>query len=203
MYEGPIQDLIDQLAKLPGLGPKGAQRIAFHLLAGENTEIDRLNAALTKVRDDVTFCDECGNIAADRLCRLCSDSRRDTTKICVVEEPKDIYAIEKTREFDGRYHVLGGALDPLSGIGPDQLRIRELLKRLAERPDGTVVSEIIVATDPNTEGEATATYLLRMLRDFPGLSVTRLASGLPMGGDLEFADELTLGRALSGRRVLV
>ncbi|GAA4668362.1 recombination mediator RecR [Gordonia humi] len=203
MYEGPIQDLIDQLAKLPGLGPKGAQRIAFHLLAGENTEIDRLTAALIKVRDDVTFCEECGNIAAERLCRLCADPRRDATKICVVEEPKDIYAIEKTREFDGRYHVLGGALDPLSGIGPDQLRIRELLKRLAEQTDGTVVSEIIVATDPNTEGEATATYLLRMLRDFPGLSVTRLASGLPMGGDLEFADELTLGRAFSGRRALV
>ncbi|MCF8569197.1 recombination mediator RecR [Gordonia sp. HY002] len=202
MYEGPIQDLIDQLAKLPGLGPKGAQRIAFHLLAGEKTEIDRLTAALVKVRDDVTFCDECGNIAADRLCRICGDSRRDGTKICVVEEPKDIYAIERTREFDGRYHVLGGALDPLSGVGPDQLRIRELLKRLAEQSDGSVVSEIIVATDPNTEGEATATYLLRMLRDFPGLSVTRLASGLPMGGDLEFADELTLGRALSGRRVL-
>ncbi len=203
MYEGPIQDLIDQLAKLPGLGPKGAQRIAFHLLAGENTEIDRLTAALGKVRDDVTFCAECGNIAADRLCRICADARRDATKICVVEEPKDIYAIERTREFDGRYHVLGGALDPLSGVGPDQLRIRELLKRLAEQTDGSVVSEIIVATDPNTEGEATATYLLRMLKDFPGLSVTRLASGLPMGGDLEFADELTLGRALSGRRVLV
>ncbi|GEE01526.1 recombination protein RecR [Gordonia spumicola] len=203
MYEGPIQDLIDQLAKLPGLGPKGAQRIAFHLLAGENVEIDRLVAALGKVRDDVTFCAECGNIAAERLCRICADARRDATKICVVEEPKDIYAIERTREFDGRYHVLGGALDPLSGIGPDQLRIRELLKRLAEQSDGSVVSEIIVATDPNTEGEATATYLLRMLKDFPGLSVTRLASGLPMGGDLEFADELTLGRALSGRRVLV
>ncbi|GAC78997.1 MULTISPECIES: recombination mediator RecR [Gordonia] len=203
MYEGPIQDLIDQLAKLPGLGPKGAQRIAFHLLAGENAEIDRLTAALGKVRDDVTFCAECGNIAADRLCRICADARRDATKICVVEEPKDIYAIERTREFDGRYHVLGGALDPLSGVGPDQLRIRELLKRLAEQSDGSVVSEIIVATDPNTEGEATATYLLRMLKDFPGLSVTRLASGLPMGGDLEFADELTLGRALSGRRVLV
>ncbi|WP_132992434.1 recombination mediator RecR [Gordonia zhaorongruii] len=202
MYEGPIQDLIDQLSKLPGLGPKGAQRIAFHLLAGEKSEIDRLIAALGQVRDDVTFCDECGNIAAERLCRICSDARRDGTKICVVEEPKDIYAIERTREFDGRYHVLGGALDPLSGIGPDQLRIRELLKRLAEQSDGSVVGEIIVATDPNTEGEATATYLLRMLKDFPGLSVTRLASGLPMGGDLEFADELTLGRALSGRRIL-
>ncbi|MGB3302351.1 recombination mediator RecR [Gordonia sp. (in: high G+C Gram-positive bacteria)] len=203
MYEGPIQDLIDQLAKLPGLGPKGAQRIAFHLLAGENVEIDRLIAALGHVRDDVVFCSECGNVAAEKLCRICADARRDVTKICVVEEPKDIYAIERTREFDGRYHVLGGALDPLSGIGPDQLRIRELLRRLGTQEDGQDVSEIIVATDPNTEGEATATYLLRMLKDFPGLSVTRLASGLPMGGDLEFADELTLGRALSGRRVLV
>lgn len=202
MYEGPIQVLIDQLAKLPGLGPKGAQRIAFALLAGDKSEIDRLVAALGEVRDNVAFCSECGNIAAARLCRICSDARRDATKICVVEEPKDIYAIERTKEFDGRYHVLGGALDPLSGIGPDQLRIRELLQRLANQPDGVDVSEIIIATDPNTEGEATATYLLRMLKDFPGLSMTRLASGLPMGSDLEFADELTLGRALSGRRIL-
>lgn len=202
MYEGPIQVLIDQLAKLPGLGPKGAQRIAFSLLAGDKNEIDRMVAALAEVRDNVTFCAECGNVAAERLCRICADARRDATKICVVEEPKDIYAIERTKEFDGRYHVLGGALDPLSGIGPDQLRIRELLQRLANQPDGVDVTEIIIATDPNTEGEATATYLLRMLKDFPGLSMTRLASGLPMGSDLEFADELTLGRALSGRRVL-
>ncbi|GAC58148.1 recombination protein RecR [Gordonia hirsuta DSM 44140 = NBRC 16056] len=202
MYEGPIQVLIDQLAKLPGLGPKGAQRIAFSLLAGDKQEIDRLTAALGEVRDNVNFCAECGNVAAKRLCRICSDARRDATKICVVEEPKDIYAIERTKEFDGRYHVLGGALDPLSGIGPDQLRIRELLQRLANQPDGVDVTEIIIATDPNTEGEATATYLLRMLKDFPGLSMTRLASGLPMGSDLEFADELTLGRALSGRRIL-
>lgn len=203
MYEGPIQDLIDELGKLPGLGPKGAQRIAFHLLAAENAETNRLIGALTRVRDDVTFCAECGNVSADRLCRICSDARRDVTKICVVEEPKDVLAIERTREFAGRYHVLGGALDPLSGIGPDQLRIRELLRRLGNQEDGVDVSEVIVATDPNTEGEATATYLVRMLKDFPGLSVTRLASGLPMGGDLEFADDLTLGRALSGRRVLV
>ncbi|AVL99356.1 recombination protein RecR [Gordonia iterans] len=202
MYEGPIQVLIDQLAKLPGLGPKGAQRIAFSLLAGDKAEIDRLVTALGEVRDNVSFCAECGNVAAERLCRICADARRDATKICVVEEPKDIYAIERTKEFDGRYHVLGGALDPLSGIGPDQLRIRELLQRLANQPDGVDVTEIIIATDPNTEGEATATYLLRMLKDFPGLSMTRLASGLPMGSDLEFADELTLGRALSGRRVL-
>ncbi len=202
MYEGPIQVLIDQLAKLPGLGPKGAQRIAFSLLAGDKAEIDRLVTALGEVRDNVSFCAECGNVAAERLCRICADARRDATKICVVEEPKDIYAIERTKEFDGRYHVLGGALDPLSGVGPDQLRIRELLQRLANQPDGVDVTEIIIATDPNTEGEATATYLLRMLKDFPGLSMTRLASGLPMGSDLEFADELTLGRALSGRRVL-
>lgn len=202
MYEGPIQVLIDQLAKLPGLGPKGAQRIAFSLLAGDKAEIDRLVTALGEVRDNVSFCAECGNVAAERLCRICADARRDATKICVVEESKDIYAIERTKEFDGRYHVLGGALDPLSGIGPDQLRIRELLQRLANQPDGVDVTEIIIATDPNTEGEATATYLLRMLKDFPGLSMTRLASGLPMGSDLEFADELTLGRALSGRRVL-
>lgn len=202
MYEGPIQDLIDELAKQPGLGPKGAQRIAFHLLAVENKEIDRLIGALGRVRDNVTFCSECGNVSANVKCRICSDARRDATKICVVEEPKDVHAIERTREFNGRYHVLGGALDPLSGIGPDQLRIRELLRRLGNQEDGVDVTEVIVATDPNTEGEATATYLLRMLRDFPGLTVSRLASGLPMGGDLEFADELTLGRALSGRRAL-
>lgn len=202
MYEGPIQDLIDEMAKLPGLGPKGAQRIAFHLLAVPAADIDRLTAALVHVRDDVVFCEVCGNVSAQVRCRICRDARRDGSKICVVEEPKDVQAIERTKEFTGRYHVLGGALDPLGGIGPDQLRIRELLRRLANQEDGVDVSEIIVATDPNTEGEATATYLQRMLKDFPGLSVTRLASGLPMGGDLEFADELTLGRALSGRRIL-
>jgi recombination protein RecR len=202
VYEGPIQDLIDELAKLPGLGPKGAQRIAFHLMAVPAADIDRLTAALVHVRDDVVFCEVCGNVSAQARCRICRDARRDASKICVVEEPKDVQAIERTKEFAGRYHVLGGALDPLGGIGPDQLRIRELLRRLANQEDGVDVSEVIVATDPNTEGEATATYLQRMLRDFPGLSVTRLASGLPMGGDLEFADELTLGRALSGRRVL-
>ncbi|CAM3071924.1 MULTISPECIES: recombination mediator RecR [Actinomycetes] len=202
MYEGPIQDLIDELAKLPGLGPKGAQRIAFHLLAVPAGDIDRLTAALVHVRDDVVFCEVCGNVSAQVRCRICRDARRDASKICVVEEPKDVQAIERTKEFTGRYHVLGGALDPLGGVGPDQLRIRELLRRLGNQEDGVDVSEVIVATDPNTEGEATATYLQRMLRDFPGLSVTRLASGLPMGGDLEFADELTLGRALSGRRIL-
>ncbi|MFD6896216.1 recombination mediator RecR [Rhodococcus sp. NPDC060086] len=202
MYEGPVQDLIDELGKLPGVGPKSAQRIAFHLLSVEPPEIDRLQAALQKVRDGVQFCEVCGTVSDRERCRICSDSRRDRTQICVVEEPKDVQAIERTREFRGRYHVLGGALDPLNGIGPDQLHIRELLTRIGNQEDGVDVSEVIIATDPNTEGEATATYLVRMLRDFPGLAVTRLASGLPMGGDLEFADELTLGRALSGRRAM-
>ncbi|MFR9752689.1 recombination mediator RecR [Nocardia sp. 004] len=202
MYEGPVQDLIDELGKLPGVGPKSAQRIAFHLLQVEPPEIDRLQVALQKVRDGIRFCALCGTVADGELCRICADPRRDRSMICVVEEPKDVQAIERTREFGGRYHVLGGALDPLSGIGPDQLRIRELLARIGNQEDGIDITEVIIATDPNTEGEATATYLVRMLRDFPGLRVTRLASGLPMGGDLEFADELTLGRALSGRRAL-
>ncbi|MEU0795731.1 MULTISPECIES: recombination mediator RecR [Amycolatopsis] len=198
MYEGVVQDLIDELGRLPGVGPKSAQRIAFHLLAADPADISRLQDVLGKVKEGVQFCEVCGNVSEQQKCRICRDERRDLTVICVVEEPKDVLAVERTREFKGRYHVLGGALDPLSGIGPEQLRMRELLKRIGEAD----ISEIIIATDPNTEGEATATYLVRMLRDFPGLSVTRLASGLPMGGDLEFADELTLGRALSGRRVL-
>ncbi|MEV7093681.1 recombination mediator RecR [Amycolatopsis sp. NPDC051045] len=198
MYEGVVQDLIDELGRLPGVGPKSAQRIAFHLLATDPADISRLQDVLGKVKEGVQFCEVCGNVSEQQKCRICRDERRDLTVICVVEEPKDVLAVERTREFKGRYHVLGGALDPLSGIGPEQLRMRELLKRIGEAD----ISEIIIATDPNTEGEATATYLVRMLRDFPGLSVTRLASGLPMGGDLEFADELTLGRALSGRRVL-
>lgn len=202
MYEGPVQDLIDELGKLPGVGPKSAQRIAFHLLSVEPPEIDRLQAALQRIRDGVQFCEVCGTVSDQQRCRICSDPRRDRTVICVVEEPKDVQAIERTREFRGRYHVLGGALDPLNGVGPDQLHIRGLLTRIGNQEDGVDVSEVIIATDPNTEGEATATYLVRMLRDFPGLSVTRLASGLPMGGDLEFADELTLGRALSGRRAM-
>ncbi|MCQ4121776.1 recombination mediator RecR [Rhodococcus tibetensis] len=202
MYEGPVQDLIDELGKLPGVGPKSAQRIAFHLLSVEPSEIQRLENALERVRDGVQFCVVCGTVSDKDYCRICADPRRDRTVICVVEEPKDVQAVERTREFKGRYHVLGGALDPLSGIGPDQLRIRELLGRIGNQEDGVDVSEVIIATDPNTEGEATATYLVRMLRDFPGLTVSRLASGLPMGGDLEFADELTLGRALSGRRTL-
>ncbi|MBE5460535.1 recombination protein RecR [Mycobacteroides abscessus] len=202
VFEGPVQDLIDELGKLPGVGPKSAQRIAFHLLGVEAPDIDRLTAALTRVRDGVQFCEVCGNVSDKERCRICADPRRDIALVCVVEEPKDVQAVERTREFRGRYHVLGGALDPLSGVGPDQLRIRELLTRIGTEEDGVPISEVIIATDPNTEGEATATYLVRMLRDFPGLTVTRLASGLPMGGDLEFADELTLGRALSGRRPL-
>ena len=168
MFEGPVQDLIDELGKLPGIGPKSAQRIAFHLLSVEPPDIDRLTAVLGKVRDGVKFCEVCGNVSDDDRCRICSDSRRDASLVCVVEEPKDVAAVERTREFRGRYHVLGGALDPLSGVGPEQLRIRELLNRIGERVDGVDVAEVIIATDPNTEGEATATYLVRMLRDIPG-----------------------------------
>lgn len=202
MYEGPVQDLIDELGRLPGVGPKSAQRIAFHLLAAEPVDVERLREALRGVKDGVLFCEVCGNVSEQARCRICLDARRDITLICVVEEPKDVQAIERTREFKGRYHVLGGSLDPLSGIGPGQLRIRELMTRLGGVDGDPEIAEVIIATDPNTEGEATATYLVRLLRDFPGLAVTRLASGLPMGGDLEFADELTLGRALSGRRAI-
>ena len=200
MFEGPVQDLIDELGRLPGIGPKSAQRIAFHLLATEEADVTRLQEALQKVKVGVVFCEVCGNVSEQTRCRICSDARRDATVVCVVEEPKDVMAVERTREFRGRYHVLGGALDPLSGIGPDQLRVRELLTRIGGAGDEPEIAEVILAMDPNTEGEATATYLVRLLRDFPGLSVTKLASGLPMGGDLEFADELTLGRALAGRR---
>ncbi|HTK64374.1 MAG TPA: recombination mediator RecR [Pseudonocardia sp.] len=205
MFEGPVQDLIDELGRLPGVGPKSAQRIAFHLLAAEPADVGRLQDVLQKVKEGVRFCDVCANVSEKPRCRYCSDLRRDATLLCVVEEPKDVLAVERTREFRGRYHVLGGALDPLAGVGPDQLKIRQLVARIGgtgPAEDETDIKEIIIATDPNTEGEATATYLLRLLRDFPGLSVTRLASGLPMGGDLEFADELTLGRALSGRRTM-
>lgn len=197
MYEGPVQDLIDELGRLPGVGPKSAQRIAFHLLQTDPADVRRLVLALTEVKDKVRFCSTCFNVAEQDECRICRDPRRDLTAICVVEEPKDVIAIEKTREFRGRYHVLGGAISPIEGVGPDDLRIRELLTRLA---DG-VVTEIIVATDPNLEGEATATYLARLLKQLE-LRVTRLASGLPVGGDLEYADEVTLGRAFEGRRLL-
>jgi recombination protein RecR len=195
MYEGVVQDLIDELGRLPGVGPKSAQRIAFHLLAADPVDVRRLAHVLVEVKDRVKFCSVCGNVAEEDTCRICRDPRRDPAVLCVVEEPKDVVAIERTREYRGRYHVLGGAISPIDGIGPDELRIRELLPRLA---DGTVV-EVILATDPNLEGEATATYLTRLLRPM-GLRVTRLASGLPVGGDLEYADEVTLGRAFEGRR---
>ncbi|MBC9822573.1 recombination mediator RecR [Terrabacter sp. MAHUQ-38] len=195
MYEGAVQDLIDELGRLPGVGPKSAQRIAFHLLQADADEVARLVTALTEVKAKVRFCDECGNVAQAEKCRICADPRRDHTAICVVEEPKDVVAIERTREFRGTYHVLGGAISPIDGIGPDDLRVRELMTRLASGE----VQEVIIATDPNLEGEATATYLSRLLRDV-GVMVTRLASGLPVGGDLEYADEVTLGRAFEGRR---
>ena len=195
MYEGPVQDLIDELAALPGIGPKGAQRIAFWLLDQPEEDVTRLAETIARVKAQVKFCKVCFNIASDDLCRICRDPRRDQTSICVVEESKDVVAIERTREFRGRYHVLGGSISPIDNRGPGDLRIRELVRRLA---DGTV-TEVIIATDPNLEGEATATYLSRLLLPM-GLSVTRLASGLPVGGDLEYADEITLGRAFEGRR---
>jgi recombination protein RecR len=197
VYEGVVQDLIDELGRLPGVGPKSAQRIAFHLLQADPIDVKRLVSALVEVKDKVRFCSICGNVAQEDQCRICRDERRDRALICVVEEPKDVVAIERTREFRGRYHVLGGAISPIEGIGPDDLRIRELLARLASDE----ITEIILATDPNLEGEATATYLARLLRPM-GVRVTRLASGLPVGGDLEYADEVTLGRAFEGRRLL-
>ncbi len=195
MYEGVVQDLIDELGRLPGVGPKSAQRIAFHLLQADPTDVRRLADVLIEVKARVRFCATCFNVSEAEQCRICADPRRDPTTLCVVEEYKDVVAIERTREFKGRYHVLGGAISPIDGIGPDQLRIRELLTRLADDQIG----EIILATDPNLEGEATATYLTRQLRPL-GLRVTRLASGLPVGGDLEYADEVTLGRAFVGRQ---
>lgn len=195
MYDGAVQDLIDELGHLPGVGPKSAQRIAFHLLAADATDVRRLADAITTVKEKVRFCDTCGNVAESAQCRICADPRRADDLLCVVEEPKDVVVIERTREYRGRYHVLGGAIDPMNGVGPDDLRIRELLTRLG---DGAV-QEVIIATDPNIEGEATATYLARMLVPM-GVQVSRLASGLPVGGDLEYADEVTLGRAFEGRR---
>ena len=197
MYEGAVQELIDELGRLPGIGPKSAQRIAFHILEADPADMQQLVQAITNVKERVKFCSICGNVSEEETCNICRDPRRDPTEICVVEESKDVVAIERTRSFRGRYHVLGGAINPIGGVGPNQLRMRELLTRLT---DGRV-QEIIIATDPNLEGEATATYVARLLKDFD-IKVTRLASGLPVGGDLEYADEVTLGRAFEGRRQL-
>jgi recombination protein RecR len=197
VYEGVVQELIDELGRLPGIGPKSAQRIAFHLLQTEDDQAKRLAQVLNEVKERVRFCEICGNVTEDAQCNICRDQRRNRTIICVVEESKDVQAIERTREFRGLYHVLGGAISPIEGIGPDQLRIKELMSRLANAE----ITEVIIATDPNLEGEATATYLTRMLSTL-GITISRLASGLPVGGDLEYADEVTLGRAFEGRRVV-
>ena len=195
MYEGIVQDLIDEFGKLPGVGPKSAQRIAFFIIQNQGYDPTKLSELLDTVREKVRFCHICGMISDSDPCGFCSDAKRNPALICVVEEAKDVLAIERTREYRGLYHVLGGAISPIDGVGPDDLRISELLARLAD----SSVTEVIIATDPNLEGEATATYLSRLLVQ-PGLSVTRLASGLPVGGDLEYADEVTLGRAFEGRR---
>ena len=195
MYAGPVQALIDELGRMPGVGPKSAQRIAFYLLKLPKEDAQRLAHAITEVKDRISFCTRCFNVAEGELCGLCLDERRDPTLVCVVEEPRDIVAVEKTQEFRGRYHVLQGAINPIEGVGPEQLRVKELLTRL----DAEGIVEVILCTNPNIEGEATAMYLARLLKPL-GLKVTRIASGLPVGGDLEYADELTLGRALEGRR---
>ncbi len=197
VYTGPVQDLVDELGKLPGIGPKSAQRIAFHLLQLPRDDALALARAITEAKDKVTWCERCFNVASAALCDICSDDRRDGSVVCVVEEPRDVVAVEKTHEFKGRYHVLGGAMNPLEGIGADQLRMKELFARIAAED----ISEVILCTNPNVEGEATAMYLAKMLQDLP-LTVTRIASGVPVGGDLEYADELTLGRALEGRRAV-
>jgi recombination protein RecR len=197
MYEGIIQELIDELGRLPGIGPKSAQRIAFHIVQSERMDVVRLAEVLRLVKEKVRFCNNCFNVSEAEECRICLDPRRDGSAICVVEESKDVIAIEKTREFKGRYHVLGGAISPINGIGPEQLRIRELLVRLSD----SQIAEVIIATNPNLEGEATATYLARTIKPL-GIKISRLASGLPVGGDLEYADEVTLGRAFEGRRSL-
>jgi len=196
-YAAPVQDLIDALGRLPGIGPKSAQRIAFHLLKVDAEESNRLARAVVDAKAKVGFCSRCFNLAEGDLCAICTDDQRDSHVICVVEEPRDVVAVERTREFKGRYHVLQGAIDHLQGVGPEQLKIRELLARITDEG----VTEVIVCTNPNIEGEATSLYLTRVL-DMPGLTVSRIASGLPVGGDLEYADELTLGRALEGRRVI-
>jgi recombination protein RecR len=195
LYAGPVQALIDELGRMPGVGPKSAQRIAFHLLKLPKEDAQRLAHAITEVKDRISFCTRCFNVAEGELCALCLDDQRDPTVVCVVEEPRDIVAVEKTQEFRGRYHVLLGAINPIEGIGPEQLRVKELLQRL----DAEGIAEVILCTNPNIEGEATAMYLARLLKPL-GVRVTRIASGLPVGGDLEYADELTLGRALEGRR---
>jgi recombination protein RecR len=195
VYDGVIADLIDELGRLPGIGPKSAQRLAFHILQAEPVDVRRLAEVLVSVKERARFCTICGHVTEEEECRICRDPRRDPRSLCVVEESRDVIAIERTAEYRGRYHVLGGAISPIDGVGPDDLRIRELMQRLA---DGSI-TEVIIATDPNLEGEATATYLARMLTPL-GLEVTRLASGLPVGGDLEYADEVTLGRAFAGRR---
>lgn len=197
MYDGIVQDLIDEFGRLPGIGPKSAQRITFHILQTPSFDVTRLATLLTEVRARVRFCDVCGNVSEHERCSICRDPRRDPQLICVVEDAKDVAAIERTREFRGLYHVLGGAISPIAGVGPDDLRIAQLMTRLA---DGTV-QEVIIATNPNLEGEATATYLSRLLTTLE-ITVSRLASGLPVGGDLEYADEVTLGRAFEGRRTL-
>jgi len=195
MYQGSLQDLIDALGKLPGIGPKSAQRLAFYFLQTDPMSVENLARLLVEVKQKVKSCKTCGAVSETEICNLCNDTRRDQSSICVVEEAKDISAIEKTREFKGRYHVLGGVISPIDGIGPDQLRIKDLVKRV----DVEKIQEIIIATNPNLEGEATASYLLKVLEPTQVL-VTRLASGLPVGGELEYADEVTLGRALKGRR---
>ena len=196
-YEGVVQRLIDELGRLPGIGPKGAQRIAFYLLKMPTEDAHRLADVIVEVKNKVVWCTRCFNIAESELCSYCTDDRRESTILCVVEEPRDIVAIERTAEFRGRYHVLQGAISPIEGIGPEQLRVRELVTRISIEG----VTEVIVATNPNIEGEATALYLANLLKP-AGLTVSRIASGLPVGGDLEYADEVTLGRAMQGRRAM-
>ncbi len=197
MYADAVQQVIDELGRLPGIGPRSAQRLAFHLLESDPTDVERLTAAIVEMRSRVRFCTRCFNISEDDLCTICADTRREGSLLCVVEEPRDVVAVERTAEFRGRYHVLGGSISPIDGVGPEQLRIRELMARL----EPEAVAEVILATNPNIEGEATAMYLARLLEPL-GVEVTKIASGLPVGGDLEYADELTLGRALEGRRRL-
>ena len=197
LYEGPVQSLVEEFGRLPGIGPKSAQRLAFHLLTIETTDAERLARTIVAVKEKVRFCARCFNVSELEECRICRDARRDMSLVCVVEEPRDLMAMERTGEFRGRYHVLGGAISPIDGVGPDDLRIKELMARIGAEE----ISEVVIATNPNIEGEATASYLARMLKAM-GLHVSRIASGLPVGGDLEYADEVTLGRAFAGRRDL-